>query len=241
MTLQLLAVFTVFLSVLGSLARSPLYPPSFNLERRIQAISGGIQRRDDPVFPDSPASCPICQAGYPGISSCAAAAPVLANFTEIIFNPGSFIDVIECACTDTFQSVYPQCVDCFEQTNQTSFLDSSTADLPSVLSGLQKVCALASVLLGGVASTDGEIPSASITGVSSTAAVVTTTDSGDSSTSDAPTATAAVSSTGTGTDTASAASGSASSGANLNRGSIGLGWMHVGLGAVFTLTLHTLF
>jgi len=33
-----------------------------------------------------------------------------------------FIDVIQCACTDTFQSAYPQCVDCFTQTNQTAFL-----------------------------------------------------------------------------------------------------------------------
>jgi len=30
---------------------------------------------------------------------------------QIIFNPGAFIDIIKCACTDTFQSAYPQCAD----------------------------------------------------------------------------------------------------------------------------------
>lgn len=30
-------------------------------------------------------------------------------FTQIIFNPGAFIDVIECACTDTFQSGMSKC------------------------------------------------------------------------------------------------------------------------------------
>ena len=46
----------------------------------------------------------------------------------------------------------------FQQTNQTSFLDSNTpnANLPSVVDGMRKVCALASTLLGGVAYTDGE-------------------------------------------------------------------------------------
>ena len=40
----------------------------------------------------------------------------------MIYEPTRFIDVIQCACTDTFQSAYPQCVDCFTQTNQTAFL-----------------------------------------------------------------------------------------------------------------------
>lgn len=41
---------------------------------------------------------------------------------QMLFDPTKFIDVIQCACTDTFQSAYPQCVDCFSQTNQTAFL-----------------------------------------------------------------------------------------------------------------------
>jgi|SRR5258706_2152387 len=40
----------------------------------------------------------------------------------MIYDPTRFIDVVQCACTDTFQSAYPQCVDCFTQTNQTAFL-----------------------------------------------------------------------------------------------------------------------
>ncbi|ETW84868.1 hypothetical protein HETIRDRAFT_247730, partial [Heterobasidion irregulare TC 32-1] len=96
---------------------------------------------------------------YDSISSCAEAAPVLANVSMIIFNPGAFIDVIKCACTDTFQSVFPQCADCFERTNQTDVLD--TPDLPSVVSGMRQVCSLASALLGNVSETDGEVSSSS--------------------------------------------------------------------------------
>lgn len=45
----------------------------------------------------------------------------------------------------------------FIQTNQTSFLDSDAKNLPSVLDGMHKICALASTLLGGVATADGEV------------------------------------------------------------------------------------
>ncbi|KAJ3806764.1 hypothetical protein F5876DRAFT_9150, partial [Lentinula aff. lateritia] len=93
-----------------------------------------------PTFPSFPASCPICEANYSSIQNCAEAAPVLANFTTIIFNPGAFIAVIQCSCTETFQSIFPQCVDCFEQTNQTDVLGAP--DLPSVLQGMRNICAL---------------------------------------------------------------------------------------------------
>ncbi|KAI0246769.1 hypothetical protein BJV78DRAFT_113620 [Lactifluus subvellereus] len=107
-----------------------------------------------PYFPDTPVSCPICAKGYPSINSCAQAAPVLANFTAVIFNPGAFFDVIKCSCTDTFQSVFPQCADCFERTNQTAILD--TPNLPSLVNSIREVCASASSLLGNVSNTDGE-------------------------------------------------------------------------------------
>ncbi|KAF8064302.1 hypothetical protein FPV67DRAFT_1504355 [Lyophyllum atratum] len=116
-----------------------------------------LQRRTNPpFFPETPASCPICAQNYDGINSCAAAAPVLTNFTNIIFNPGAFIDVIKCACTDTFQSAYPQCVDCFTKTNQTEVLNYNTQDLPGIVSGMRKICALQSSLLGNVSNTNGE-------------------------------------------------------------------------------------
>ncbi|KAI5119264.1 hypothetical protein M0805_007267 [Coniferiporia weirii] len=127
-----------------------------------------------PSFPSSPASCPICAQNYANINSCAAAAPVLANFTNVIFNPGAFIDVIECACTDTFQSAYPQCVDCFTKTNQTSFLSAPASSLPGILSGIQKVCALESTLIGNVSSVDGEVSSSGAS-ASSTAGDATQT------------------------------------------------------------------
>ncbi|EEB89947.1 hypothetical protein MPER_11906, partial [Moniliophthora perniciosa FA553] len=94
---------------------------------------------------------------YGNIQNCAEAAPVLANFSMIIFNPGAFINVIQCSCTETFQSVFPQCVDCFVRTNQTEVWEAPS--LPEVVQGMRKICALESTLLGGVASANGEVPS----------------------------------------------------------------------------------
>lgn len=120
-----------------------------------------------PYFPDTPASCPICAQGYPRINSCAAAAPVLANFSLVIFNPGAFISVIKCACTDTFQSVFPQCADCFERTNQTAVLD--TPNLPSLVNNIRQLCALESTLLGNASNSDGEATPSPTAAAASTA------------------------------------------------------------------------
>ncbi|KAH8831202.1 hypothetical protein DL96DRAFT_1524084 [Flagelloscypha sp. PMI_526] len=107
-------------------------------------------------FPDTPESCPICAKDYDNINSCAEASSVFANFSTILFNPGGFVDVIKCACTDTFQSAFPQCVDCFQKTNQTWALDQTVADPNDVVNGMRKVCALASTLIGNVSNTNGE-------------------------------------------------------------------------------------
>ncbi|OCH92523.1 hypothetical protein OBBRIDRAFT_751131 [Obba rivulosa] len=133
------------------LERASLVDPSSVLLHARQAPSA------TPVFPSDIPSCQQCQQNYANIDSCAQAAPVLANFTTIIFNPGAFISIIECACGDTFQSAYPQCVDCFEQTNQTAFLNTSSSDLPGIITGIRNICALESTLLGGAASADGEV------------------------------------------------------------------------------------
>ncbi|PFH48848.1 hypothetical protein AMATHDRAFT_64528 [Amanita thiersii Skay4041] len=107
-----------------------------------------------PQFPDSPPSCPICAKDYGSINSCAEAAPVLANFSMVMFNPGAFVDVIKCACTDTFQAVFPQCVDCFIKTNQSDILN--TPDLPDLVSNIRSICAVASTILGNVSAANGE-------------------------------------------------------------------------------------
>ncbi|KAL5478856.1 hypothetical protein ACEPAI_2133 [Sanghuangporus weigelae] len=123
-----------------------------------------IQARQDaaaPTFPSDPPSCPKCEQSFRSINSCAAAAPVLANVSMIIFNPGAFIDVIKCACTDTFQAAYPQCVDCFTRTNQTEFLSADSDQLPGIISGIRSICAIESTLLGNVSATNGEVPSSS--------------------------------------------------------------------------------
>jgi len=128
-----------------------------------------------PTFPPSPPSCPICAQNFGSIDSCAQAAPVLANFTEVLFNPGAFLSVITCACSDTFQSAYPQCVDCFIQTNQTQFLNISS-DLPdpsstgsSILTGIRNICSFGSTILGNVSGADNEtLPTTSAAPVPST-------------------------------------------------------------------------
>jgi len=110
------------------------------------------------VFPDSPPSCPLCERNYDEIDSCANASVVLANVSQIMFNPLAFLDVIGCACTDTFQSTYPQCVDCFTQTNQTGFLVPDNGNLSSVITGMRQICALGSSIFGHVASVNSQLP-----------------------------------------------------------------------------------
>lgn len=94
------------------------------------------RQTQQPYFPDTPASCPICAKSYPSIDSCAQASTALANVSavgnlqklmahflthriaspnsQVIFDPAAFIDVIKCSCTDTFQSAFPQCVDWYD-------------------------------------------------------------------------------------------------------------------------------
>jgi len=131
--------------------------------------SGGspiLHRRTTPYFPSDPPSCPICEQDYSNINSCAQASPVLANLSMIIFNPGAFIDVLKCACTDTFRSGFPQCVDCFDRTNQT-WVYGEDASLPTVVNNLRDACAFASTIIGNVASTDSELPSSTSTSLPS--------------------------------------------------------------------------
>ncbi|TRM63250.1 hypothetical protein BD626DRAFT_431892 [Schizophyllum amplum] len=145
-TTKLLVVFLALLCVAAS--------PAPGRRSSMTPFDGLQLRTTEPYFPDDPASCPICEQNYGDIDGCIQAAPVLANFSMIIFNPGAFIDVIRCACTDTFKSVFPQCADCFVKTNQSDVLDAP--DLPDVVDGMRKICALESTLLGNVSSTNNE-------------------------------------------------------------------------------------
>jgi len=140
-----LCLFLITLSATSSIAR-PL--SSESVSRQTTTVQ--------PYFPDTPPSCPICAKGYPSINSCAQAAPALANLTSVIFNPGAFIDVIKCTCTDTFKSTFPQCADCFERTNQTAVLDSADLNLPSLVKNIRQLCEMESSLLGNASNTDGE-------------------------------------------------------------------------------------
>lgn len=112
-----------------------------------------------PSFPPSIPSCPICQSHYSSLSSCMGAAAVFANATDIFNNALGYLNVIKCACTDTFQSVYPQCVDCFQNTDQCYYLgtDAKGTGAPSIVTNIRNICGLGSALLGGVASANGNV------------------------------------------------------------------------------------
>jgi len=158
---------TAHLSLLIFLSATSVWGRPLSSESFYPLAVVARQTTVQPYFPDTPASCTICAKGYSSINSCAQAAPVLANITTVIFNPGAFISVIKCACSDTFQSTFPQCADCFEQTNQTDVLD--TPNLPSLVNNIRELCALESSILGNASNSDGETtPSPTRSAASST-------------------------------------------------------------------------
>ncbi|KAI0056649.1 hypothetical protein BV25DRAFT_1831970 [Artomyces pyxidatus] len=174
-TLISTALFSLLLLILGSsvFAYPSLSQSSSESFLRVRQDAGTAE----PYFPATPASCPICEQNYPSISSCAAACPVLANFSLVLFNPGAFYDVIKCACTDTFQSVFPQCADCFEQTNQTDVLNAP--NLPAVVSGVRQVCSFASSILGNASNVDNETTPSAGAAASATASASAGTRTSD--------------------------------------------------------------
>jgi hypothetical protein len=158
-------LFSVFTLISASAIPTPApNADPFFLGNRILSSrdSSAAKRTTQPYFPDDPPSCPKCEEHYSELDSCAQAAPVLANVSMILFNPGAFIDVIQCACTVTFEAVFPQCVDCFQRTDQNDVIDCP--DLNAVVKGMRDVCAVAGTLLGGVASANGELPSSGAQG-----------------------------------------------------------------------------
>ncbi|BGP11057.1 hypothetical protein JCM10049v2_006956 [Rhodotorula toruloides] len=107
-----------------------------------------------PYFPQEIPSCVACEPEWTSISSCARAAAAFKDWKQMLFYPVSFVDAIKCACTDTFSSAYPQCVDCFVQTNQCEEylgVPSLEANSSSIFDGMRNVCGFGSALLGGVA------------------------------------------------------------------------------------------
>ncbi|KAF8192801.1 hypothetical protein K438DRAFT_1829691 [Mycena galopus ATCC 62051] len=92
----------------------------------------------DPDFPSSPASCGQCAQNYSSIELCMTVVSSVVNFSTIIDNPGSFTDILTCGCSPTFNVTFPECLDCFESTNQTALFGID--DPADTLTGLTKVC-----------------------------------------------------------------------------------------------------
>ena len=80
----LIASCVVFLS----LARVSSAAPSPTETRVRVRVIRDADDANEPKFPDQPPSCPICAAKYDSISSCAQAAPVLAN-VSMVCHPAS--------------------------------------------------------------------------------------------------------------------------------------------------------
>ncbi|KAJ7756339.1 hypothetical protein B0H16DRAFT_1721934 [Mycena metata] len=141
-----------------------------------------LQRRDDtpePQFPSSPATCGQCQQAsmqnYDNIKLCMSLVPIMANSSTVIANPGSFIDVLTCGCTEPFKSTFPECVDCFENTNQDAVLNIT--DVDAVTQGLAKVCALEGAIFGIGDSSSSTTSSATTATTTTTAATSTSSTS----------------------------------------------------------------
>ncbi|SPO23486.1 uncharacterized protein UTRI_02165 [Ustilago trichophora] len=115
-----------------------------------------------PKFPSDIPSCPKCEERYSSLSSCMGASAVFANASSIFNNPIGYINVIKCACTDTFQAVYPQCLDCFQHTDQCYYLgtDPQGTGANKVVTNLRNICGLGSALLGGVATVNNNVGTA---------------------------------------------------------------------------------
>ncbi|SPO39147.1 uncharacterized protein PSFLO_04626 [Pseudozyma flocculosa] len=139
-------------------ARSPTTPS----KRQADQPSVPLASMGPPTFPAEFPSCPKCEADYGKLSSCMGAASVFANSTSIFNNPMAYINVIRCACTDTFQSVFPQCVDCFQHTNQCYYLgtDPQGTGAGSLTSNIRNICGFGSALLGGVATANNNVGTA---------------------------------------------------------------------------------
>lgn len=131
------------------------------IAKRQESLSVQVSALAPPKFPAEIPSCPKCEAQYPSLSSCMSAASVFANSTSIFNNPVAYIDVIRCACTDTFQAVFPQCLDCFQATNQCIYLgtDPQGTGAGNLVTNIRNVCGLGSALLGGVATANTNVGS----------------------------------------------------------------------------------
>jgi hypothetical protein len=119
--------------------------------KRSDSPSVPLSQLGPPTFPAQYPSCYNCQQKYSSLSSCMEASSVFENATSIFNSPLRYIAAIKCACTDTFQAVYPQCVQCFQMTDQCYYLgtDPEGTNAPQIVTNIRQICALGSSLLGG--------------------------------------------------------------------------------------------
>jgi hypothetical protein len=160
MSMRLLFLLVLCWNIFGSLATPvELADRAASPEAAAEAETYDHWEYKRTEFPDYPPSCKLCERDYVNIDSCANASVVFANLSVILYSPLMFFEVINCACSDTFRSAFPQCVDCFEQTNQTVFLEPENgANMSTIVTNIRSICALGSAVFGGVATVNSQLP-----------------------------------------------------------------------------------
>ncbi|CAB4484279.1 hypothetical protein RhiirA5_361353 [Rhizophagus irregularis] len=115
-------------------------------------IPSNVGSENHPYFDPNIPSCVACEKEYPSIDSCTKSSEIFQNFSLVIFNPQQFIDAIRCACTDTFLSVYPLCLECFRRTGQPDTLLNT--EVPPAIDTIRSTCQTMSAISGNASSYD---------------------------------------------------------------------------------------
>ncbi|RIA94791.1 hypothetical protein C1645_817489 [Glomus cerebriforme] len=111
-----------------------------------------LSSENNPYFDPNIPSCVQCEKEYPSIDSCTKSCEIFQNASLALFDPQQIIDSIRCACTDTFLSVYPLCIECFRRTGQSNTLLNT--EVPPAVDTIRSVCQTTSAIAGNASSYD---------------------------------------------------------------------------------------
>jgi len=111
-----------------------------------------VSSENNPYFDPNIPSCVACEKDYPSIDSCTKSSEIFQNFSLVMFDPQQFVSAISCACTDTFLSVYPLCIECFRRTGQPNTLLNT--EVPPAVDTIRTTCQTMSAISGNASSYD---------------------------------------------------------------------------------------
>jgi hypothetical protein len=96
------------------------------------------QQPTQPYFDPSIPSCVACEKDYGKLNSCSASWQTFRSLSDAIMNPVGFIDVVKCACGDSFRRVYSLCIECFAKTGQTNTVFNT--NVPPSVEDIRSMC-----------------------------------------------------------------------------------------------------